>query len=305
MENSGEMVSVSETIIKTPENRQANLARQLETLDMNRPGHKALGDFLTKLYSNYDFLDDSFSKKDNIRYQPKCALKGVNTVGSLSSTWGIYDYEPIAVAADKVVDNFNIFPAIEAVFKKSIGKSNSEIINELAKTVTEKTEVPVVIETPDNNVSNKNWAITESGLIYSKSISDRIVGLHTHAYKGTSEMVQILNQQGYIEDMDFTPAGDVIIINKNSVDNNEMQAVQTCLHELGHIVEDQFIMPQKEIEAGDKPVLNTEIIAALYGLKTCFLMIENNPAITNDEVVDMMISPVCNYNWSLTGTVAP
>lgn len=299
MENSGEFSQPIETIVQT--NRQESLDKQLKTLDEDRKDHQVLARFLTQLYDHerYSVLDKGFSEKKNVRYQPKSALDGNLTKAPFGDFYGIYEYQPIADAVDSVDDPFNIFPSIEEVFKQSGGKENREIVFEIAKTITEKTDVPVYFEEPIDEITGTNWGLSKDGKLFSKSITSNNAGIHVYMYQSSPEILSDIEKKGYSENMDFKPVGDAIIINKSLID--KPQVIQTCLHELGHIVEDRFIMPQKEEEYKDKPFMNTEIISSLYGLKASLLMAEHNP----DIAVQMMISPVTIYNWALTGTTAP
>jgi hypothetical protein len=302
MIDGGESINPSLVETKPQPNRQESLTKQLEKLDQTRPDHKVFGSFLTSLYQPEEVtrLDEHYSKKTNIRYQPKCALDGQFTPGPFGGCWGIYEYQPITDAVDNLEDNFNIFPNIQEIFKQSEGKSNRDIVKEIAQTITEKTNVPVVFsKSSDKTSADKEWVIMENGNVFSNTISDENVGLHTYIYKGNPEIYKDLEEKGYSTQMDFTPVGDAIIINEASID--KPQSIQTCLHELGHIAEDRFIIPKKEEQYGDKPILDTEVISSLYGLKTCFAMAQHN----SDLAFDMMTSPITIYNWTLTGTVAP
>lgn len=299
MENSGEFSPPIESKIQP--NRQEFLNKQLEILNPDRKDHQVLNRFLTQLYDykNYSSLDESFSKNTNVRYQPKAALEGNITKTPFCDFYGIYEYQPVAVAVEKIEDHFNIFSNIQEVFKQSEGKSNREIISEVAKTISEKTDIPICFADADNDTRGSKWVVTKDGNLYSKSIGSNNVGMRVYIYKGSPEIISDIQKQGFSEDMDFKPIGDAIILNNSSLD--QPQAVQTCLHEVGHIAEDRFILPQKEEDNKDKSILNTEVISSLYGLKASFLMAEHNP----DLALQMMISPVSLYNWILTGTVAP
>lgn len=304
MENSGESTPISETAIKNFENRQSHLDNQLETLDINRPDHQVLGKFLSRLYEpqNYNLIDEYFSKNTNVRYQPKCALLNHMTNGSLGEIWGLYEYQPIALAVDKLDDHFNIFSDIQKVFSQSNGKNNQEIIIEVANIISEKTNISVFFEDPDDNSSLNKWKNTKDGDLYPSLIRSNSVGVSTKIYQGNPEIRSDIEEKGYSEKIDFAPKGDVIIINKGKINNP--QTIQTLMHELGHIDEDRFVIPkilEKDTIGPNKNIINTEIISSLYGLKTCMLMAKSNPKLA----YKMMESPVTIYNWVLTGTVAP
>lgn len=302
MEGSGEHISPSLAETKTHSSRQESLSQQLKKLDQDRSDHQVFRNFLTELYEpkNYSIFDKQLSENKNVRYQPKAALEGQVTHGPLGDTVGIYEYKPITEAVNNVKDYLNIFPKIKEVFDQSDGKNNGEIVREVADTITKETDIPVIITPPKKEGDfGKKWIMLENGNVCSASISENNLGLHTKVYKCTPEIYSELQESGFSSEMDFTPVGDAIIINESLIDRP--QAVQTCVHELGHIVEDKFIMPQKEEQHKGKSILNTEVISSLYGLKACLLMADKQP----DLARKMMVTPSCLYNWSLTGTVAP
>lgn len=301
MENSGEFSQPAETTIQP--NRQESLNRQLEKLDQTRPDHQVLYRFLTQLYEpeKYISIDKDFSEVKNVRYKPKCALQGNLTKAPFGDFYGIYEYQPILDVVDSIDDPFNIFPGIEEIFRQSEGKENREIVFEIAKTITEKTDIPIYFEEPIDERTGINWGLSKDGKLFSKSITSDNYGVRVDMYQSSPEILADIKEKGYSENMDFKKIGDAIIINKSSIDKPEL--IQTCLHELGHIVEDRFILPKKEEELKNKgkPLMNTEIISTLYGFKASLLMAEHNP----DIALKMMVNPVTIYNWALTGTVAP
>ncbi len=291
--------------VKTEPNRQESLEKQLDTLDPNRKDHQVYAKFLKQLYDpkRYEPIEKELIEKKNVRYQPKSALIGNLTKVPFVDFWGIYDYKPIIEAVEEVPDNFNVFPSIQEVFKQSEGKSNQQIITEVAKVITDKTNIPIFFEEPyyEDTIGLK-LSILEDGNICQKTISHKDRGLHTLIYQGSPKIRSDIEEQGRYDDIDPNhPIGDAIIINKLFTDDS--QAIQTCVHELGHIDEEKFILPEKKNDERlkDKSFMNTEIISSLYGFKSALLMAEYNP----DLALQMMISPVAIYNWALTGTVAP
>ena len=302
MEGNGESIIPSLIETKTQPNRQESLVKQLTKLDQTRLDHQVFGNFLTELYEskNYSIFDQQLSENKNVRYQPKAALEGQITHGPLGDIFGIYEYKPIAEAVSNVKDYLGVFPKIKEVFDQSDGKDNSEIVKEVANTITKETNIPIIITPPKKEGDHeKKWIMLEDGNVCSASISEKNFGLHTKVYKCTPEIYSELKESGFSSEMDFTPVGDAIVINEALID--QPQAIQTCVHELGHIVEDKFIMPQKEEQYKGTSILNTEVISSLYGLKTCLLMANKKP----DLARKMMVAPTCIYNWALAGTVAP
>lgn len=283
-------------------NRQESLQRQLNQLDNNQPSERVLGEFLSQLYlpENYQRIDDSYSKWTNIRYQPKAALAGQLTHGDFGDSWGFYEYKPITEAIKEVKDYFDVFPEIEKRINQSRGKKTEQLVREISQVITDITHIPVVFSNP-KSVSERNpWRIlSDKSLCYSR-IREKIRGLNIETYPSTPEILQELEERGFSKKLrDQQPIGDAIILNDNYLDDPFL--IQTCTHELGHIAENRFILPQKEEELKSTPILDTEVISTLYGLKTAMLMATLDP----DTSFKMMNASVSLYNWILTGTTAP
>jgi hypothetical protein len=280
--------------------RQESLQRQLNQLDSTQPGDRVLGKFLSMLYNpeNHQKLDEILSAFENVRYQPSSALSGHITHSPLGDFVGIYEYKPITEAVKSVEDYFNIFPEIEAVFNHSKNGEILPIVLEVAKTISKKTNIHVVFSQPD--LSGKNdWILLKNGYIIHSRIEENNLGQHNYVYYGTSQTYSDLMARGYPNPEDLELIGDAIILNKDLIDNHAM--ISTCLHELGHIAENRFLLPQKEQEFPNQRILGTEVLSSLYGLKTALLMSNQNP----DLSFQMIQNPISLYNWVLTGTVAP
>lgn len=288
-------------IVLDPKNtRQESLQRQLDQLDNTQPGDRVLGEFLSMLYrpQNYQQLDQFESSINYVHYQPKSALSGHTTHALYDDFVGIYDYQPITEAIKNVDDPFNIFPEIQTIFDRSKIKKITPVVLEIAKTITEKTNIPVVFSQPD--LSSKNhWTVLKNGDIIYSRIEKNDFGRQSYVYRGTSQAYSDLMTRGYPNPDDLEFVDDAIILNQNLTDKPAM--ISTCLHELGHIVEERYVLSQKQKEFPDQTILGTEVLSSLYGLKTALLMAKSN----FDLSFRMVQDPVRTYNWVLTGTVAP
>jgi hypothetical protein len=264
MIDGGELINPSLAEVTSQPNRQESLTKQLEKLDQTRPDHQVLKNVLTDIYQNYQDIDQKASNADNIRYQPKCAL-------------GVYEYVPIVDAIDNITDPYNIFPKLETVVKDSKNLSNSEITKKITETITQNTDIPVIIE-PFKDYEEP-YGQLENGNIYShrnSQMSD-VLGARAIQYEMTPDGIDYTKRKG-----------DIILINELKIDAPNI--IRTGLHELGHIVEEKKL--NKE---------STEVISALYGIKAGLLMAEIDP----QKATDMIHGQVILYNWILTGTTAP
>lgn len=276
MENSGEFSHPIETKIQP--NRQESLNRQLEKLDKNRPDHRVLANVLTDIYQNYQDLDQQASQAQNIRYQPKCAEKNTTTETIFGSYQGSYEYKPVVDAITDIPDPYGIFSKIESTIKNSQDLGTSKIIEKTAEVITKNTDVPVIIEPFEDH--DDLCGTLENGNIYchQNSLAADTLGIHSHQYD--SQDTNLKN-----------PKGDLILINKLLSDNPA--TIRTGLHELGHIVEDKYILNNDQER--------TDVISSLYGIKAGLLMAETDPK----KAADMIFGQVILYNWILTGTTAP
>ena len=301
MINDGEQLSFQATL-DSYNTCQESLQRQLDQLDITQPGDCVLGDFLSKLYQPeiYQRLDQDYSALKAATYQPRAALLGKKTYGTLGCFIGIYEYKPITEAVKNVNDYFHIFPDIEKMFQADQKDDIHLTIKKIAEIITKKTDIPVVFSRPINNSYANDWTMLPDGNIVDSHISkENQFGLRSYIYHGTPEIYSDLVTNGYTKSTDFYPIGDAIIINENQLENPT--TIPTCLHELGHIAEDRFVIPQKEKEFPNQTILRTEVLSSLYGLKTALLLAKNNP----DSSYKAIQRPISLYNWSLTGTVAP
>ena len=283
-------------------NRQESLQRQLNQLDNNQSGERVLGEFLSQLYlpKNYERIDDSYSQWTNIRYQPKAALSGQVTHGDFGDSWGFYEYKPITEAVKEVKDYFDVFPEIEKRIKQSNGEKTEQLVKEISQVITDITNIPVVFSNSKSVSERNSWRILSDKSICDSRIREKIRGLHVDTYPSTPGILQELEERGFSKKLrDQKPIGNAIILNDDYLDDPFL--IQTCTHELGHIAENRFILPQKEIELKETPILNTEVISTLYGLKTAMLMAALDP----DTSFKIMNASVSLYNWILTGTTAP
>lgn len=301
MIDQGEQLSVQ--IVLGPENtHQESLQRQLDQLDDTQPGDHVLGKFLSKLYQPeiYQATDQDYSALTTAVYQPKAALLGKKTYSALGCFVGIYEYRPIVEAVKSVNDYFHIFPEVENIFQMYKKDDVSSIIKKIAETITKKTNIPVIFSKPANNTLINNWTMLPDGNIVDSHITQgNQFGLRSYIYHGTPKIYSDLITDGYTDSVDFYPISDAIIFNENHLNNPT--AIPTCLHELGHIAEDRFVIPQKEKEFPNQTIFRTEVLSSLYGLKTAILMANNNP----DSSYQAIQRPVMLYNWSLAGTTAP
>lgn len=285
-----------EELLKVDPSKRESLQAQLNKLDASNQGHQSLAVALTVIYQDYPTIDAKRSKSTNVRYQPACANVNTVTPTELGDYSGIYEYKSVTNAIEEIFDPFDIFPKINEVFKKSASKSNSEILSMTAQTITENTDIPVVIE--EFVKSDHSYVRLPNGNIYMRSSDPNNYGVRTNQYACTLEMWEEIKQIGFSSSIDYhNPAGEVLLINQSKAD--EPETLKTCLHELGHVVEDKFIMPEKE--SGDRQVLDTEVISTLYGIKSGLMMAE----VDQSKAVSMIKPQVELYNWILTGTVAP
>jgi hypothetical protein len=277
MENSGEFSIPPETKIQP--NRQESLQKQLDTLDFTRPDHQVLGSVLTDIYQNYQSLDEKASKSENIRYQPRCANQDTVTDTDFGSYSGSYEYTPIIDALDNIPDPYNIFPKIETTIKESKDLSTSEIVGNIAETITKNTDVPVIVEAFKDY--DQPYDKLENGNVYFHKNSQmaQTLGVHSKQYELTQDGVDFKN-----------PKGDVVLINQLLSDNPAV--IRTGIHELGHIVEEKTLKEDQE---------PTEVVSSLYGIKAGLLMSEIDPA----KAADIIHGQVILYNWIMTGTTAP
>lgn len=297
MENSGESISPQvKFIVPSKEvsiitDRQESLNRQLEKLDKTRPDHNLLSKILVDVYGDYKDLDEQSSLSENIRYKARCANKDTVTKTIFGSYEGSYDYKPIVDIINDIPDPYNIFPKLEEIIKKSKDLSNEETIERIAKIITENTDVPVIVESFGN--FDESYGQLENGNLYShmnKGMS-KTYGVHEHQYTSNPDVLADLKKQDYSDNFDYDPKGEVILVNKSLT--GKPYTISTAVHELGHIIENNFVL--------NKDQENSEVISSLYGLKVGMMMAE----VDFDKAVSISYNPVILYNWILTGTVAP
>lgn len=295
MENSGE--SIGPQVVTSPKevtitnDRQESLNRQLEKLDRTRSDHNLLARILIDVYGDYKDLDEQSSASENFRYKARCANKDTITNTTFGPYEGSYDYKPIVDIINDIPDPYNIFPKIEELIKKSKDLSNEEINERIAKTITENTDVPVIVE-PFGNF-DEPYGQLENGNLYShmnKGMSETY-GVHERQFASSLEILADLKKQNYSENFDYDPKGEVILVNKLLIEKSFI--LSTAIHELGHIVENNYIL--------GKDQQNSEVISSLYGLKVGMMMAE----VDFDKAVSMSYNPIILYNWILTGTTAP
>lgn len=293
MENSGEFISppIEKTKTLTEANRQESLNKQLEKLDRTRPDHNLLAAILTDVYGDHKDLDEKSSLSENIRYKARCANKDTVTKTIFGSYEGSYEYKSIVDFIDNIPDPYNIFPKIEEVIKKSKDLPNEEINEKIAKVITENTDIPVIIEPFED--FEESYGQLENGNLYGHMRNDmsETYGVHGHQYGSSPEVLADLKKQDYSDDFDFEPKGEVILVNKLLIEKSF--TLSTAIHELGHIVEDNYVL--------NKDQQDSEVISSLYGLKVGMMMAE----IDFDKAVSISYNPVILYNWVLTGTTAP
>lgn len=278
--------------VKIQTTRQESLNHQLEKLDQSRPDHQVLSNVLTSIYQNYEILDQKTSTVTNIRYLPKCAEKNTITETTFGSYKGIYEYVPVIDAINNIPDPYNIFPKIEAVIKDSKDLSISEIVKKVSETISDNTDIPIIIE-PFQDYS-KNYSQLKNGNIYGHMNSGmkNTLGVHDVQYNSTPEILSDIEKQGISEKIDYkNPAGDIILINELMIDDPAV--IRTSLHELGHIVENKYLLKEDD--------QNTEVISSLYGIKAGLMMAEIDP----QKSADIVHGQIILYNWILTGTTAP
>ena len=231
MINRSEQLS-TQIVLHQKNTRQESLQRQLDQLDITQPGDCVLGDFLSKLYQPeiYQTLDQNYSDLKAATYQPRAALLGNKTYSTSGCFIGIYEYRPITEAVKSVNDYFHIFPEIENIFQTGKEDEVSLTIKKIAKTITKKTDIPVIFSRPINTSRANDWTMLPNGNIVDSHISEENqFGLRSYIYHGTPEIYSDLVTNGYTNSTDFYPIGDAIIINENQLENPT--AIPTCLHE--------------------------------------------------------------------------
>jgi|GEM_PF-2684453 len=292
----------TQIVLHQKNTRQESLQRQLVQLDNTQPGDRVLGKFLSKLYQPeiYQTVDQDYSVLTDAIYQPRAALLGNKTYSIFGCFVGAYEYKPITEAVKNVNDYFHVFPEVDNIFQTHQKDKVSSIIKNIAKTITKRTDIPVVFSKPTDGLFPNIWIMLPDGnIVYSPITRETQFGSRSYVYRGTPEIYSDLVTNGYTKSTDFYPIGDAIIINENQLENPT--TIPTCLHELGHIAEDRFVISQKEKEFPNQTILRTEVLSSLYGLKTALLLAKNNP----DSSYKAIQRPISLYNWSLTGTVAP
>jgi hypothetical protein len=302
MADKGESINPSLAEIKTQPNRQESLIQQKETLNPNNKEHQVLSEALDNIYLNYKIVDKEALKIENVRYQPACA--NINTLNKdriLGEYYGVYEYIPIVEAINNIPDPYNIFPKIESIINQSHSKDNDQIIKDIAEIIKENTNIPVLIE--KFNGSNGGYGRLENGNLYDRpsQYMKENYGIHTSQFKCSDESWSKTQDKGYPpEEVDLkNPVGDVLLINELKLDDPAV--LKTCLHELGHVIEENFVLPTKEKELGDKKYFSSEVISSLYGIKAGLIMAQYD----KDKAVEMIIPQLEVYNWVLTGTTAP
>ncbi|MDD2482979.1 MAG: hypothetical protein PHE32_03380 [Candidatus Shapirobacteria bacterium] len=278
--------------VEVDRNRQESLKKQLDTLDPNRKDHQVLSKVLTDIYQNYEYYDQQASKSTNIHYFPKCAEKNTITETIFGQYKGSYEYISVIDAVENIPDPYKIFPKIESIISESKKSSNLEIITKISETITNNTDTPVIIE-PFQDYP-KLYSQLKNGNIYSHLNSGMkdILGIHQDRYSSTPEILSDIEKQGLSEKIDHkNPAGHIIMINELKIDDPSV--IKTSMHELGHIVEKEYLLKEDS--------QNTEVISSLYGIKTGLLMAEIDP----QKSADMILNQIILYNWILTGTTAP
>lgn len=251
-----------------------------QEIDLNTSEKKLLNNVSNKLFKDKDFLDKQANKINNIRYQPKCALKDNITETLFGSYSGIYEYKPIEESLIEIPDPYNIFPQLETILKNSEQLSNEELTQEVSNFITNTTQIPVVIEEFKDRDSDYSKLDNGNYYFHQKSTSGDYLGVSSKYYSTNNP-----------EKIDFKkPSGDIILINKLKI--KEISAIKTMIHELGHIVENNYLLKDNQ--------QNTDVISSLYGAKASLLL--SNIDYKKSE--DLLYSEVMRYNWILTGTVA-
>lgn len=304
MENSGEFINQSNQTITTPvekiiENKQVSLTQQLEKIDQTRPDGQIFASVLTDIYKNYEDIDEKWRKISAINYfyLPRCANKDtitnryINTrIKKDKSFRGSYEYKPISEALKDVPDPYELFPKIEASTKESKSISTSETLQKIVDIIKSNTDIPVVIE-PFND-KEETYSQLENGNIYNHSDKTYCFGLLKKQFKSSPEILENI-KNGIFPHVreDSETVGDVILINELKINNPSIIAIP--LHELGHIIENNYIL--------DKNSPTSEVISSLYELKVGLMLVEINP----ETSIKIVREAVVRYNWILTGTVAP
>ncbi len=205
---------------------------------------------------------------ENIRYQPRCANKDTITKTDFGSYQGSYEYVPIDQAVENIPDPYNIFPKLETVLKDSKGLTNSEITQKIAETITNNTEIPIIIE-PFQDYDQPYDKLENGNIYFHKNSSmNKVFGVHSKQYVQNQDNIDFKN-----------PKGDVILVNKLLIDNPNI--IKTTVHELGHIVEEKTLDPNQE---------RTEVIAALYGYKTAKMLGLEEVAQTQKDLYDYVLN---------------
>ncbi|MDD4937509.1 MAG: hypothetical protein PHX34_00605 [Candidatus Shapirobacteria bacterium] len=298
MEDSGEFIPPE---VKIQPNKQESLTHQLEKLDQSRPDHQVFASVLDIVYKNSESIDNDFKNQTNIHYLPRCANKDITTSTITGDYTGSYEYRDILEAVNDIPDPYDIFPLIEDFLNFSKGLSSAEIVKSMAKIISENTNIPVIIEPfrkIEEHKPQKLYEKLENGNLYFHCGFEGNFGIHEHQIKPSSRLMADIEKNNYMYhelgneyNENRVYDGHFILINEKLLDNPAI--IRTCVHELGHVVEEEYFLG-KDSEP-------TEVISSLYGLKIGMMMAKINPEIARGIIFDQMTL----YNWVLTGTVAP
>lgn len=279
-------------------NQQESLNRQLEKLDQSRSDHQVFASVLKTVYEKSESIDEHFLKNTNIHYLPRCANKDTNTSTIVGDYTGSYEYRDIFEAVNDVPDPYGIFPLIENFLNTSKDLSNSEITRNIAEIINNNTDIPVIIE-PFEDKKSKLYGKLDNGNLYLHCGSPGNYGVHYNQVKPSQELLTNLEKNDYkYTDLSLSEfkksyinEGHFILLNESLID--DPIEIRTCVHELGHVVEEEYFL--------DKDSEETEVISSLYGLKIGMMM----ASIDQSKSKDIIFGQLTLYNWVLTGTVAP
>jgi len=187
---------------------------------------------------------------------------------------------------------------IEDFLNSSKGLPNSEITKNIAEIINNNTDIPVIIE-PFEDKKSKLYGKLNNGNLYLHCGSPGNYGVHYNQINPSLELLVNLEKNDYkytdiplIESKkNYKNEGHFILINESLID--DPIEIRTCLHELGHVVEEEYFL--------DKDSEETEVISSLYGLKIGMMMAN----IDQDKAKDIIFGQLSLYNWVLTGTTAP
>lgn len=255
--------------------------------NFNNPEDILLAKATVNLYFSKKIEDYIRSFPPNRFYMPKSA-----------TTCGPYGCQSPLVYKENIYDPENIIPKVKSVLSDSEGKTNEQINQDVINVLTTNSSSFDVVWADFSQPQTEPLLVETSDgkYVYYSFVQGNPNGMLTDSFLKPESFPENIDNQ------ELCPAGKLCVINSDI--QNSLEAVSTILHEYGHYVEYEYILPEYR---HDENITETEFLSSLYGIQGALLtglsgQFDDQTNLTNLVRLENQIGL---NNWVLYGTVAP